>query len=229
VSAVFRRPPTAQEAVLAELRRMIASGAMRPGERIVQDALALELGVSRVPLREALKILEGEGQVSYQAHHGYVVALLSLSDLLEVYRIREILEAEAVRTAIPLMTAEDIDRFEEAALDVETAAASVDVSAMTRANRRFHATLIEACALPRLVRIVRQLWDATEVYRAVYYTDEANRDRAIDEHRRLVEAVKAGDSEQTLAMLDVHRRHAIAALRPVLAAAGHDSVDLTAR
>jgi DNA-binding GntR family transcriptional regulator len=229
VSAVFRRPPTAQEAVLAELRRMIASGAMRPGERIVQDALALELGVTRVPLREALKILEGEGQVSYQAHHGYVVALLSLSDLLEVYRIREILEAEAVRTAIPLMTAEDIDRFEEAALDVETAAASVDVSAMTRANRRFHATLIEACALPRLVRIVRQLWDATEVYRAVYYTDEANRDRAIDEHRRLVEAVKAGDSEQTLAMLDVHRRHAIAALRPVLAAAGHDSVDLAAR
>ena len=229
MSAVFQRPPTAQEAVLAELRRMIASGAMRPGERIVQDALALELGVSRVPLREALKILEGEGQVSYQAHHGYVVALLSLSDLLEVYRIREILEAEAVRAAIPLMTAEDIDRFEEAAHDVESAAASVDLSAMTRANRRFHATLIEACALPRLVRIVRQLWDATEVYRAVYYTDEPNRDRAIDEHRRLVDAVKAGDSEQTLAMLDVHRRHAIAALRPVLAAAGHGPADVAER
>ncbi|HET6626543.1 MAG TPA: GntR family transcriptional regulator [Nocardioidaceae bacterium] len=62
MSTVFQRPPTAQEAVLAELRKMIATGAMRPGERIVQDTLALELGVSRVPLREALKILEGEGQ-----------------------------------------------------------------------------------------------------------------------------------------------------------------------
>lgn len=222
MSTVFQRPPTAQEAVLAELRKMIATGAMRPGERIVQDTLALELGVSRVPLREALKILEGEGQVSYRAHRGYFVALLSLSDLLEVYRIREILEAEAVRIAIPLMTGEDIDRFEEAAHDVESAAALVDVSAMTRANRRFHATLIEACALPRLVRIIRQLWDATEVYRAVYYTDEPNRDRVLDEHRRLVAAVKAADTEQTLAMLDVHRRHAIAALRPVLAAAGHE-------
>lgn len=68
--------------------------------------------MSRVPLREALKILEGEGQVTYAAHRGYFVALLWLADLLVVYRMREILEAEAVSIAIPLMTAEDIDRFE---------------------------------------------------------------------------------------------------------------------
>jgi len=87
------RPPTAQEAVLAELRRFITTGRLRPGQQIVQDALAVQLGVSRVPLREALKILEGEGQVTYVAHRGYFVTELSLSDLLEVYRIREILEA----------------------------------------------------------------------------------------------------------------------------------------
>lgn len=220
MTSVFKRPPTAQEAVLAELRNLIATGQMRPGERIGQDSLALQLGVSRVPLREALKILEGEGQVTYLAHRGYFVALLSLSDLLEVYRIREILEAEAVRIAIPRMTGEDLARFEEAALDVECAADVIDMSAMTRANRRFHFTLIEACALPRLIRISRQLWDATEVYRSVYYTDELNRDRVIDEHRKLVEAVKARDVDQTLFMLDVHRQHAITALRPVLAANG---------
>jgi DNA-binding GntR family transcriptional regulator len=222
MTAVFKRPPTAQEAVLAELRRLIATGGMRPGEQIIQDALAEKLGVSRVPLREALKILEGEGQVTYLARRGYFVALLSLADLLEVYRIREVLEAEAVRVGIPLMTGHDLDRFEEAARDVERAAETVDVSAMTKANRRFHATLIEACALPRLVRIIRQLWDATEVYRAVYYTDEPNRTRVLDEHRALVEAVKAGDVEQTLVRLDVHRQHAIAALRPVLQA-GEDA------
>ena len=65
MSAVFQRPPTAQEAVLAELRRFIATGRLRPGQQIIQDALAVQLGVSRVPLREALKILEGEGQVTY--------------------------------------------------------------------------------------------------------------------------------------------------------------------
>ena len=92
----FRRPPTAQEAVLAELRRAIAAGELRPGEQVLQDALAERFGVSRVPLREALKILEGEGQVTYRPHRGYFVAELDLDDLREVYRIRDLLETEAI-------------------------------------------------------------------------------------------------------------------------------------
>ncbi|MFC8502624.1 GntR family transcriptional regulator [Pedococcus sp. NPDC057267] len=231
MSATFRKPPTAQEAVLAELRRFIATGRLRPGEQIVQDALALELGVSRVPLREALKILEGEGQVTYLAHRGYFVTQLSLSDLLEVYRIREILEAEAVRVAVPQMTTEDVDRLEEAEREVQAAAAEADVVTMTQANRRFHFALIEACGLPRLVRIIRLLWDATEVYRSVYYTEPHNRELVDAEHRGLVAAVKAGDVERALHVLDEHRQHAIAALRPVLeqVATGQDDDAAPAR
>jgi hypothetical protein len=87
---------------------------------------------------------------------------------------------------------------------------------MAKVNRRFHATLIEVCALPRMVRIIRQLWDATEVYRAVSYTDEPNRDRVVHEHRDLVEAACARDTEGLLAVLASHRANAITALRPVL-------------
>jgi len=163
-----------------------------------------------------LKILEGEGQVTYVAHRGYFVTELSLSDLLEVYRIREILEAEAVTVAVPQMTAEDIDRLEEAERDVRGAAEVADVVAMTAANRRFHFTLIEACALPRLVRLIRLLWDATEVYRSVYYNEEHNREVVEAEHRAVVTAVKAGDAGTALLVLAEHREHAIAALRPVL-------------
>jgi DNA-binding GntR family transcriptional regulator len=213
----FRRPPTAQEAVLAELRRFIVTGRLRPGEQIVQDALAAELGVSRVPLREALKILEGEGQVTYVAHRGYFVTQLSLPDLLEVYRIREILEAEAVRVGLPQMTTEDVDRMADAEREVQDAAEAADVAGMTQANRRFHFALIEACGLPRLVRILGLLWDATEVYRSVYFTEPANRERVGAEHHDLVAAVKAGDVERTVDVLDQHRRHAVAALRTVLA------------
>jgi DNA-binding GntR family transcriptional regulator len=218
VSTTFQKPPTAQEAVLAELRRFIVTGRLRPGEQVVQDALAAELGVSRVPLREALKILEGEGQVTYVAHRGYFVTQLSLSDLLEVYRIREILEAEAVRVGLPQMTTEDVDRLEEAEREVSAAAVAADVAKMTQANRRFHFALIEACGLPRLVRIVGLLWDATAVYRSVYFTEPHNRERVDAEHRDLVGAVKAGDVERTLRVLEQHRQHAIAALRPVLEA-----------
>ncbi|MGI9120696.1 MAG: GntR family transcriptional regulator [Acidimicrobiales bacterium] len=216
MSEEFKRPPTAQEAVLVELRRFIATGRLRPGQQIVQDALAVQLGVSRVPLREALKILEGEGQVTYLAHRGYFVTKLSLSDLLEVYRIREILEAEAVIAAVPQMTAEDIDRLEEAERDVQAAALIADVIAMTAANRRFHFALIEACAMPRLVWLIRLLWDATEVYRSVYYNEEHHRELVEAEHMAVVAAVRAGDATTALLVLADHRQHAIAALRPVL-------------
>jgi DNA-binding GntR family transcriptional regulator len=216
MTEAFRRPPTAQEAILLELRRFIVTGTLRPGEKIVQDALAAKLGVSRVPLREALKILEGEGQVTYAAHRGYSVTELSLSDLLEVYRIREILEAEAVTVAMPLVTPADIKAMEEAERDVQAAARIGDVIAMTSANRRFHFILIEACALPRLVWLIRLSWDATEVYRAVYYNEENNRAVVEVEHAALVAAVKAGDAAKALLVLTEHREHAVAALRPVM-------------
>jgi DNA-binding GntR family transcriptional regulator len=218
----FRRPPTAQEAVLTKLRSWIATGRLQPGEQIVQDTLALELGVSRVPLREALKILEGEGQVSYVAHRGYFVTELSLSDMLEVYRIRELLEAEAVRRGMPLLTTEDVARLEEAADDVRQAAAALDIAAMSTTNRRFHFALISACAMPRLVRVLHVLWDSTEVYRSVYFTDDTNKDRVLDEHDELVAAVRAGDVDAALDVLSRHRQNAIAALRPLLEQSGVD-------
>jgi|BarGraNGADG00312_2_1021985.scaffolds.fasta_scaffold01098_7 DNA-binding GntR family transcriptional regulator len=220
MSVVFQRPPTAQEAILVELRRFIVTGELRPGQKIVQDSLAAQLGVSRVPLREALKILEGEGQVTYSAHRGYFVTELSLSDLVEVYRIREILEAEAVTVAVPQMTPEDTDRLEEAERDVQAAADIGDVIAMTSANRRLHFTLIDACALPRLVWLIRLLWDATEVYRSVYYNEEHNREVVAAEHRALVAAVRAGDAAAAVLVLSEHRAHAVAALRPVMEQAG---------
>jgi DNA-binding GntR family transcriptional regulator len=222
MTEVFHRPPTAQEAILVELRRFIVTGTLRPGEKIVQDALAAKLGVSRVPLREALKILEGEGQVTYAAHRGYSVTELSLSDLLEVYRIREILEAEAITVAMPQITADDIGRLEQAERDVQASARIADLIAMTSANRRFHFVLIDACALPRLVWLIRLLWDATEVYRAVYYNDEGNRALVEIEHAALVAAVKARDTTAALRVLTEHREHAVAALRPVMEKAADD-------
>lgn len=215
-SSSFNRPPTAQVAVLAELRRLIAKGQLRPGDQIVQDALAEELGVSRLPLREALKILEGEGQVMYRPHRGYFVVELSLEDLVEVYRLRALLEAEAVRVGLPKLNQEDIDRILEAQRDVESAASAADVSAMATANRRFHLGMLQPCGMNRLNRFVNILWDATEPYRLVYYNDESHRDLVVIEHDKAVDALLARDADRLVEVLAEHRRNSIEALRGLL-------------
>ncbi|WP_433440490.1 GntR family transcriptional regulator [Nonomuraea sp. CA-141351] len=211
-----RRPPTAQQFVLAELRRAITTGRLRPGTPIRQDALAEELQVSRVPLREALKTLEGEGLVTYKAHKGYCVATLSLDDLREVYRIRELLEEEAVRLAVARLTDADLDRLDSAQEEVERAAAAGDVPAMATANRLFHMTLFDRAGMPRLARLIRTLWDTTDAYRSMYYGDAGNRERVVKEHRATLDALRRRAADEAVTTLNVHRDHAVTELESLL-------------
>ncbi|MFC7931183.1 GntR family transcriptional regulator [Streptomyces cinereoruber] len=211
-----RRPQTAQQFVLEELRRAITTGELRPGDQIRQDALAARFEVSRVPLREALKALEAEGLVVHHIHRGYFVAELSLADLEEIYRIRELLETEAVRLAVRRMPEGTVGALERIQREVERAAADGDVPAMAAANRRFHFTLIEASGMPRLVRLIATLWDSTDAYRSLYYTDAPHRKLAVREHRAVLSALRHGDEAATVRWLDEHRAHAVAALRAVL-------------
>lgn len=212
----MRRPPTTQEFVLDELRKAIVAGTLSPGQPIRQDTIAHRLGVSRVPLREALKTLEAEGQVVYQPHRGYAVAELSLADLLEVYRLRELLESEAATVAVPRFTDTDLSRVAEAHDDVEAAADSGDLVDMIAANRRFHFRLLEPSGMPRLLRIVRTLWDATDAYRAVYYNSADNRERVREEHDLIMTAVRDGDADALITHLNAHRDHAVEALRATI-------------
>jgi DNA-binding GntR family transcriptional regulator len=211
-AAAARRPPTAQQFVLGELRRAITAGRLRPGTAIRQDALAEELGVSRVPLREALKTLQGEGLVSYQAHRGYFVEMLSLDDLREAYRIREILEEEAVRRAVPQLTAADVRLLAQIQEEVERAGAAGDVLEMAAANRRFHMALFELSRMSRLVRLIRGLWDATDAYRSMYYGEGDNRARVNKEHNAVLAALRRRDPDRAVRLLDAHRAHAVSAL-----------------
>lgn len=222
----FRRPPTAGAFVLAQVRQLIAVGELVAGQPLRQDVLAERLGVSRVPLREALTTLETEGQLEYEPHRGYRVARLSLADLLEVYRLRQLLETEAVRAAVE----EAVERrgaapgadpilhaLRAAAADVEAASAAGDLLAMTESNRRFHFVLISAARMPRLERILRTLWDATETYRYVYYGNESNRHRVETEHAEIVDAFAARDAARLIRLLDEHRGHATDTLTTLLA------------
>jgi DNA-binding GntR family transcriptional regulator len=217
----FQRPPTAQEAVLAELRTMIATGELSPGAPIRQVPLAQALGVSRVPVREALKVLQAEGQAAYSPHRGYVVATLDPTELRECYRIRELLEAEAVRVSIPRLST--VDHLEAALSEVESAGCAGDLVALAAANRRFHFCLYEPSGMPRLVSLIRTLWDATDPYRSRYFTEPANRHAINAEHRAVLAAVRAGDVDRAVTLLDEHRSHALHTLTAQLEDRTHDN------
>jgi DNA-binding GntR family transcriptional regulator len=213
---VAERRVTAQDGVLTSLRSDILTGRLGPGDQIVQEQLAERYGVSRVPIREALKTLETEGQVVYHPHRGYFVAELSVADLLEVYRLRAILEAEAIRHAVPTLADDDVDDLADLLADVDRAAGEGDIIAMTAANRRFHFAIFDASGLPRLSRILRQLWEATDAYRALYFQGAENRERVASEHAAMLAALAARDAEALVRMHDEHREHSVGAVRAIL-------------
>lgn len=208
-TTAFKRPETAQQAVLAALQRMIVTGELVPGTPIVQDALAEQFGMSRVPVREALRILEGEGKVVHTAHHGYRVTRLAVSDLLEIYRLRRVLEREVTTEAVPRLTAAHLGQMRAAMDDIDRAADVNDIIAMGVANREFHFALLEASEMPHALRIVRQLWDTTDPYRRLYFQRPVTRENVNREHQLILEACERHDVDEVVALLDVHRDHAV--------------------
>lgn len=207
---------TAQDVVLSGLRTDILTGDLGPGDQILQEALAERYGVSRVPLREALKMLESEGQVIYHPHRGYFVAELSVADLLEVYRLRTLLEEEAIRGAVPTLTDADVATLGDLMTEIASAGAAGDVLAMTAANRRFHFAIFDAAGLPRLTRLLHQLWDATDAYRALYFQQAANRERVSVEHAVMLAALQSRDADLLVALHDEHRDHSVGTVRGIL-------------
>lgn len=211
------RPETTQEFALAKLRQAILARELRPGTPLRQATLASNWGISRVPLREALKMLEGEGLVTHEPHYGYRVAKLSIQELLEVYRVRQLVETEVARMAVERMTPELVDVIRRLAKEVDAAGDAGDLVAMASANREFHFALFNAAGTTRMVKIIANLWDATDSYRGIYYSEASSRQRVSDDHTRIVEALSARDADLLVEQLDLHRQHAVDALAQIIA------------
>lgn len=204
------RPQTMQVAVLRELRRQINDGELPPGTVIRVDAVAGALGVSRIPVREALMILEGEGLVTHRPHVGFAVPSLTAEELEEIYYLRALLEDEALRQAVANATDADRTAAHEACLAAGDALARKQVNAFSDHGRRFHAVVLAACRMPRLLRLLDGLWDATETYRAANKLDETGQKTLQAEHQVMLDAFLARDQQQLLEAAELHRQHLLA-------------------
>jgi DNA-binding GntR family transcriptional regulator len=213
-----RRPGTSMEYVLDELRDAVVRGELKPGGRVAQEDFASKFGVSVAPVREALRVLEQEGQVTYQPRRGYFVTALNIQDLEEIYALRSLLEERAARQAIEAIDDDALERITRAARECANAEDDHDVATELAANRRFHFAVFEPGRQPHLMRVLAMLWDSTEAYRAMYYNSLKERRLSLQAHDRIIDAIAKSDPDRLVMELDAHRERALTVLRSILPA-----------
>jgi DNA-binding GntR family transcriptional regulator len=169
---------TMQEIVYDTIREAIQIGRYTPGQRLIADELAQELGTSRMPVREALRRLE-----------------VSAQEIVEIYHIRAVLEGLAARLAASLLPSAGIDRLNALIEEMEEAAATgPDLDHVLRSNREFHIAIWQAAHAPRLQEILENLYDASHRFRNISIALPGRLTQIFQEHRQIVQALAAGDS-----------------------------------
>jgi DNA-binding GntR family transcriptional regulator len=200
MSAVVR---TLSDRVFAIVRERIVSGDLRENRPIRQDALATELGVSKIPLREALARLEQDGLLGSQANRGYVVQPMTAGQAEEIYALRLAIEPAAAAHAAGL--ADDEDRAAAvAAFERLDAAAHDNLPEVAVRNRHFHVALVRPGGRPLTTQMVERLSILAERYAVRHLEPEGRESRAHREHRGLLDAFMAGDGPALETLLTRH-------------------------
>lgn len=218
IDAARQENVTAQELVLASVRKAILSGVLGPGARLRQEELAETFGTSRIPVREALRALEYEGLVTSEPHRGFTVTALDADDVEEVYDLRILLESEAVRLALPLLTDDDLEDLEILFVTMQAAETPNDQLA---AREQFYLRLYSVTGRPRLVGLIMRL--RQEVARVLRW---ATIQHSSSIHEHFFEAVRVGDADRAVAHLSGHyRRVAVLIRRYIKEAEARDRAD----
>ncbi len=191
--------------VAAYLRAEILSGALRPGDRIRQAEVAERLGASRLPVREALRMLEAEGLTEHEAHKGARVPRLTQHEVEMIYEMRERLEPLALTESLGRLDVTALDRIEEVQRRIEQ---NDDVEKFLDLDREFHMLTYGGCHLDTLMSMVTRLWNATQHYRRAYVA-LGGRDRmwvVNVEHRLILDAMARHDPVDAERYLGGHIR-----------------------
>jgi DNA-binding GntR family transcriptional regulator len=191
--------PSRTAHVLETIKAGILNGQFRPGTALVENDLAGQFGVSKTPVREALKALESSGLVVIRPYTGTTVRELTEQDALAIYDMRLLLEPEAVRRSV--QAAGDIAEAEQA---LERAALAADSSTRSTANRDFHRALYAGCGNPLLVRTLDGLRDQTALVSAASWAREASWEQEAREHAAILDEVRAGNAGEAAQRLHRH-------------------------
>jgi DNA-binding GntR family transcriptional regulator len=199
-------PAGAASARVADfLRAAILDGSIGPGEWIRQEEVAERFGASRLPVREALRILEAEGLTEHEPNKGARVPRLDRHEVAVVYQMRERLEPLALAESIPHLDDADLARLEQVQQRIE---ANTDVATFLTLDREFHLTSYAGCAIDQLTGMVTRLWNSTQHYRRAFVSlSGPERMWVVNaEHRLLLDAVARRDTTDAERYLTGHIR-----------------------
>lgn len=185
--------PQVRDKVYEQLRQAILGGRLTPGERLIERKLADFLGVSRTPVREAIRMLELEGLVAHLPRGGTVVAQVTDLEVLEIYRIRAVLEGLAARMAAEKIKPEQLQQLVSLLKDIEEYASEGDLENLEKAHQQFNDLVYKAADSQRLYAMITTLVDHISRYTRVGYCHPGRIEEATREHRLLVEAIKIRD------------------------------------
>ncbi|MBR2754813.1 MAG: GntR family transcriptional regulator [Lachnospiraceae bacterium] len=178
-----------RDIVFKTLREAIITGDLKPGERLMEIKLANELGVSRTPVREAIRKLELEGLVIMTARKGAEVAPINEKDLREVLEIRKVLESLACELACKNVQPENVALFEEINAKTEEAVKNETIEEITKQDVAFHEAIYSITKNDRLVQMLHNLKEHIFRYRLEYIKDMKNKGTIVEEHKKIIDAI----------------------------------------
>lgn len=193
-----------RDVVFNTLRQAILTGEFAPGERLMEIALAERLGVSRTPVREAIRKLELEGLVVMIPRKGAEVARITERDLRDVLEVRCALEELSAVMACERITAEGKESLKDALAQFKKAIVNKDIAEIVEMDVQFHDIIFASTANPRLIQIVNNLREQIYRYRVEYVKDFGYHDVLVKEHEEIVDAIVNNDSAKAQKTMKSH-------------------------
>jgi len=193
-----------REMVYEELKMQILTGKIIPGTRMMEVDLANEIGVSRTPIREAIRKLEKEGLVTIEPRRGAYASQISTKDMVEILEVRQNMEGLAAFFAASRMDAEQLAELKEVAELYNDAVKSEDMQEMIKYDTRFHRIIVESCNNKVLVQMIEQLQEVVLRFRYIYYDNFKRAENMPEEHHEILTAIETGNAEAARAAADIH-------------------------
>jgi len=205
-----------RDVVFNTLREAILKGELKPGERLMELQLAAKLGVSRTPIREAIRMLEQEGLAVTIPRRGAEVARMTEKDMQDVLQVREALDELAASIACELITEEEMAQLKQAAEDFEAATATKDVKRIADTDMIFHDIIYHATRNPKLVNILNNLREQMYRYRVEYLKDEQNYPVLLKEHREILAGFRERNKDMVTDSMRRHVENQAAAVKAII-------------